>query len=526
MRSLQDKKYRLRKLFTSNSSSREHGAHTDKLRFMLQKHLTSDLHYDFRIECGSVFKSWIVFKELSYNPHDKFLATMSKDYPLDYWGFEGVVPRNRYDAGTVMIWDEGTYEVPGSTNRHTSEEKILQGILRGHIAITLHGKKLRGGFAVMRMQPTKEKNFWFFIKTQDQFAHTGRYVFNPRSVRTGRRIEEIARTATKNNKTYDSILPGRNYAKAPKTPLPKNVRPMLATLVKEISDKKGWIYEIKLDGHRALAEISESGINLSSRTGQKMNESYQEIIDALGAMRHEMIIDGEIVILDREGKARFETLQAYSRTHEGTLVYYIFDILYLDGRDIRNLPLIQRKEILKKVITSSSILKLNDYVEKNGTAFLKTARQKGVEGIIAKDGRSPYRTGRRTSEWQKIKIRMQQEAIVAGFTDPKGSRKKIGALVLGVYENENLVYIGHAGGGFDKKSLKEMRQRLNVLVVDEVPFKNPPKTNAPVHWVRPETVVEVQFTEWTKNGNMRLPIFIGVRDDKNPKEVVREQSPS
>lgn len=305
------------------------------------------------------------------------------------------------------------------------------------------------------------------------------------------------------------------------------VRPMLATLVGQPFDRAGWIFEPKWDGYRAIAEVRKEKVRLYSRNQKSMAESYPAIVDALREMRHDAILDGEIVVLDAHGRSSFQLLQNYRRTGQGALAYYVFDLLRLDGQDLRKRPLFERKahlsELLGELETDGPI-RYSDHVEDKGKALFREATRAHLEGIVAKRGESLYVEGSRTSDWLKIKTRQRQEAVIGGFTDPRGSRKHLGALVLGVYEGDDLVYIGHSGGGFNTRSLAEVRGLLDPLIREECSFVKRPSTNMPVHWVEPRLVCEVEFQEWTEDGILRQPIFLGLREDKPARSVRRERT--
>jgi bifunctional non-homologous end joining protein LigD len=302
----------------------------------------------------------------------------------------------------------------------------------------------------------------------------------------------------------------------------RQIKPMLATLVKEPFDHPDWIFEIKWDGFRAIADINRSKVELYSRNFLSFNDRFQPIVSTLQKLKLHAVLDGEIVVVDKHGKSHFQLLQNYQETGEGQLTYYVFDIISYKGKNLTNLPLLERKKILKQILPKNKMIKFSDHVPTHGKKFFKAALKLNLEGILAKDKNSPYRPGKRTLEWQKIKIHMQQEAVIGGFTAPQGGRKKFGALVLGVYNRDKLVYIGHTGGGFNEESLNQVYKKLIPLKQKGSPFIIPPKTNAPVTWVKPKFVVEVTFAEWTAEGHMRQPIFLGLRPDKNAKEVKKE----
>lgn len=305
--------------------------------------------------------------------------------------------------------------------------------------------------------------------------------------------------------------------------MPHHIKPMLATLAGEAFDNPTWIFEIKWDGFRAIAEIKKGKVELYSRNLLPFNEHFPPIVKSLAKIRKNMILDGEVVVVDKKGKSHFQLLQNYRETGKGNLVYYVFDILYLDGKDLRVLPLIERKKILEKNLPKLINIKYSNHIAEKGKAFFKVAQKQDLEGMLAKNAQSTYQTARRSRDWLKIKIHRQQEAVIGGYTEPRGSRKKLGALVLGVYEKGKLIYIGHTGGGFKEASLNLVYKKLQPLKQKESPFAVAPKTNAPVTWVKPKLVCEVSFAEWTGEGHMRQPIFLGMRIDKDPKDVKREK---
>lgn len=296
---------------------------------------------------------------------------------------------------------------------------------------------------------------------------------------------------------------------------------MLPTVVEEPFDRQGWLFEVKWDGYRAVTEIERGEVRIISRRGLSMNARFPSIAEALRSVTPDMVIDGEIVALDKDGVARFQLLQDFDTGHAGQLVYYVFDLLYLDARDLRTRPLHERKELLEQVLPKEPNIRYSDHVWDRGRAFFAVAQRHGVEGVVAKDGNSQYASGR-TLLWQKVKHLRQQEAVICGYTAPGGSRTGFGALVLGMYEDGELVYVGHAGTGFDEATLAGLLRRLRLLIAPHSPFRRVPATNAPVTWVRPELVCQVRFAEWTREGVMRQPVFLGLREDKRPEEVQRE----
>jgi len=310
-------------------------------------------------------------------------------------------------------------------------------------------------------------------------------------------------------------------------PFPHNIKPMLATLVDQPFDRAGWTFEIKWDGYRAIAEINQK-VKLYSRNLQPFNQKYQPVVKALQKIKHQVVLDGEIVVVDNQGRSHFQSLQNYAQTGDGQLNYFVFDLLYLNGYDLRSRPLLERKQLLQNLLSryslQSSLVQYSDHVIQKGKAFFRQAVKQGLEGIMAKDGQSFYEAGRRTLNWLKIKTHRRQEAVIAGFTQPRSSRKYFGALVLGVYDDhDQLIYVGHTGTGIDQKGLQYIYRRLQPLIQHRSPFAVTPKTNMPATWVKPKLVCEVEFTEWTEHGQMRHPSFQGLREDKKPQQVKREQ---
>lgn len=492
------------------------------LRFVIQKHHASRLHYDLRLELGGTLKSWAVPKGPTLNPTEKRLAVMVEDHPLDYAGFEGIIPKGNYGAGTVIIWDQGTYHTPKTTDHDQSVKELERGLDRGDLKFILHGHKVRGEFALVRMRKGNEKD-WLLIKKQDRFATTEDVRALDRSVVSGKNLDEI----TKQEGPTDppTGIATLDLSDAPLGKMPHAIKPMLATPVESCFDRRGWLFEIKWDGYRAIAEIDDHQVRLYSRRKLSFNAAYPSIVSSLQHVNHSAVLDGEIVVLDPSGRSEFQLLQNYPATRQGPLVYYVFDLLYLDGHNLQNLPLRRRKELLAQVVPDVSTVKLSDHVEENGVAFFAAVANRGLEGVVAKDGNSKYQQGRRSQSWLKIKTALRQEAIICGYTEPRGSRESFGSLVLGVHDGPELRYIGNVGTGFNDASLAELRERLKPLTQAKSQFKTPPKSKTRSHWVRPELVCEVTFAGWTDKGHLRFPVFLGLREDKPAASVVREQPP-
>jgi len=299
------------------------------------------------------------------------------------------------------------------------------------------------------------------------------------------------------------------------------IKPMLASLADKPFDRKGWFFEVKWDGYRAIAEKHGKTIKLYSRNKTSFLEKFSEIAESIDKIDGDFVLDGEIVVLDNKGLPRFQLIQDYHRTHEGDLVYYVFDILELDGKNLQKLPLKDRKITLQRLLTKVPHIEFGDHVEDRGLDFFEAVKKRGIEGMVAKDGQSLYRQGERSSEWLKIKTRMRQEAVIGGYTSPRDSREYFGSLLLGIYEDGGLKYIGHSGGGFDEKDLKLLFGKLKGLKTDKCPFSDVP-TETGVSWVKPELVCEIEFEEWTREGLMRQPVFVGLREDKDARKVTKE----
>jgi bifunctional non-homologous end joining protein LigD len=515
------------------------GLGADSLRFVVQKHRASSLHYDFRLEWAGVLKSWALPKGPSLDPGDKRLAVMVEDHPLDYRLFEGVIPKGNYGAGTVMVWDLGTYRARRPGIDRADDERIMEeGFQKGHITFVLEGKKLKGEFALLKLQ-RGEKNAWLLVKKKDKGASEEDVRKQDRSALTDRTMDEIARGAEALGEIWlseDVAHKEVDLGDAPEAEMPRNVKPMLASPVSEAFDREGWLFEIKWDGYRAISEIEPGKIRLYSRTGQPFEQRYPEIVRSLAGLHRTAVLDGELVVVDKDGRPSFELLQRWGELREGALAYYVFDLLYLDGHDLRGNPLARRKQILHDILPPLSKVRFSDHVEEQGKALYQIAESKGLEGVIGKSGKSPYREGRRGYDWLKVKAQRRQDAVIAGFTEPRGSRQGLGALILGVYSepptpgdeassqtNGKLAYIGHAGTGFTDRTLADLRAKLDPLIRPTPPFATVPLTNAPATWVEPRLVCTVTFKEWTRDGVMRMPVFMGLREDVPAESVTREK---
>ena len=500
-----------------------------KLIFVIHKHAARRLHYDLRLELEGVLKSWAVPKGPSLDPSVKRLAIMVEDHPFDYKDFEGAIPEGNYGAGSVIIWDRGFYHHPSAKDPKENENLLLEGLRKGDLKFVLDGEKLQGEFALVKTG--WDDKSWLLLKKKDRYAIKGDVLAENRSVVSNKTLEDISEVSLEKpfrQKKTDQIclreaIESADLKDAPVKPMPHNVNPMLAVLIKKPFDNPDWIFEVKWDGYRAVAEIHDGELSLYSRNQIPFNKRYSPITESLRAFRFEAVLDGEIVVVDDQGRPDFQMLQNFRKSGGGHLLYYVFDLLFFQGHDLTKLPLVKRKELLKKILPSSAHIKFSDHIEKDGVAFFKAVKEKGMEGIVAKHSQSAYLKGRRSREWLKVKMRRTQEGVIAGFTEPKGGRKYFGALVLGVYEGDELIYIGHSGGGFGAKNLEELREKMDRLVRKKCPFKAAPKTNSAVTWLKPELVCEVAFSDWTEDGLMRQPVFLRMREDKTARDVVREK---
>lgn len=526
------------------------GLEAGRRMFVVHKHAARALHYDLRLELEGVLKSWAVPKGPTLDPSLKRLAVMVEDHPLAYHEFEGVIPEKNYGAGSVIIWDRGFYHHPSAGDEAENEGLLLEGLRKGNLKFVLEGEKLRGEFALVRTG--KAGRSWLLLKKRDRVPARGNILRQNRSVVSHKTLEDMiedaAGKAFRRNKVNQirlhEAIEMDDLKDAPVRPMPQNIQPMLATLTQTPFDHRDWIFEVKWDGYRALAEVRGSDVSLYSRNGISFNKKYPLLVEALQKLGSDAVLDGEIVVVDDQGRSDFQMLQHYqdpgsngaaardtaaprnstqAGRPRGHLLYAVFDLLYFRGHDLTGLPLLRRKELLKKILPASPVIRFSDHVREEGILFYTVAIQKGLEGIIAKQSQSAYAAGSRSRQWRKVKMRHTQDGVIAGFTEPGGARNAFGSLVLGAFEGNELVYIGNVGTGFTAKQLKDVREKLEPLVSRECPFATAPETNAPVTWVRPELVCEVSLAEWTDDASMRHPVFLRLREDKTAADVTREE---
>jgi bifunctional non-homologous end joining protein LigD len=599
-------------------------------RFVVQKHEATRLHYDFRLEMEGVLKSWAVPKGPSLDPADKRLAMQVEDHPVSYFDFEGNIPEGNYGAGSVMVWDVGTWQplsptpvdgkyVPGS------EAEAAAMLAKGDLKFRLNGKRLKGDFALIKMKgrrPGSKGNEWLMIKKHDDYVVEGYDAGEiDESVLSKRSMDEIAgdarsrewkssrpagrgklkaawladalarvekkkrakspadedqgerkapkkaavksqatgspestslkypkpafpeaETESRDGKSRTSSAASAGLENKPvKRPMPKSIYPMLAESIPQPFDSPEWLFEIKWDGYRAVAFLESGKVRLVSRNQNDLTARYPELKDMAGFVKAKTaILDGEVVAVDQQGKPSFSLMQQRTGFRPGAkraptnpdvpVLYYAFDLIYADGEDWRKVSLEERKRKLVSLITPGDSLRFSDHYEEHGKGLFEIAREKGLEGIVAKRRGSCYEE-RRSREWLKIKIRHTIECVIGGFTEPEGSRAHFGSLVLGLYDNQGrLIHVGQAGSGFNQKSLEQMWKTLKKLETDKKPFFGEVEALRRVaSWVKPELVAEIEYAEWThgtgpgSGPKLRAPVFLGVRDDKKPEECVLTQ---
>lgn len=535
--------YRTKRDFSRTSEPKSGKiTNAESLRFVIQKHDATRLHYDFRLEMDGVLKSWAVPKGPSTDPKSKRLAMMVEDHPFDYRTFEGIIPKGEYGGGTVIVWDEGTYEpIKKIKGKKAQEKYLLEELLKGSVKIILHGSKLHGEFALVKTHGMGE-NGWLLIKHNDEYASSGDITLNDKSVLSAKTLGEVERTSDSDRKIDFAESPKLSMADvtsllnhATDSKIPIGMKPMLATLVDEPFDDPEWFYEIKWDGYRALGfSLNNGDVQLLSRNNKQFNEKFFPIYEVLQTWKLDIVVDGEIIVINDQGVSNFGDLQNWNSDKDGELVYYVFDLIWYDGKDLTDLPLIDRQAILQTVLPQDDKrIRLSKVYKSGGIDFFNAASKMGLEGIIAKKADSLYSKNNRSVEWLKIKATRRQEVVIAGFTKNEDTSKLFSSLLLGVYEDEILYYVGKVGTGFNDQDQKNMMKQFKSLITDHSPFSETPDVNktsqfrptppkAKAIWLRPELICEVAFTEVTSEGVFRHPSFKGMRTDKSAHEVSRE----
>ena len=532
------------------------------LPFVVQKHAATRLHYDFRLGWRGVFKSWAVTKGPSYVVADKRLAVEVEDHPIEYGGFEGTIPKGQYGGGTVMVWDQGTWE---------PVTDVDEGLRKGQLKFILHGKKLKGHWALIRMKGDrfreKGKNNWLLIKEHDEYERTADDPAitdeAPNSAVTGRSMEEIAAAGDhvwnshvpeKKAPVNRSLLTRRSVAPAttqpapglvkrpippdresplhdvPREKMPAFLAPELASQIENPPEGEDWLHELKLDGYRIQIHIDEKDgkrrARLFTRKGLDWTHRMRDVAEAAEQLPvHAAILDGEVVVLNDQGGTSFADLQAaFEEGAQHPLTYFAFDLLHLDGHNLRNLPIERRKTILEGLLQEhgEDTLRYSSHIRANGGAMFRRACEMGAEGIVSKLATSPWRSGRSHS-WLKSKCVLQQEFVVGGFTPLSTGGHGVGSLLLGYYRGGNFIYAGRTGTGFTQRTHRMLRDRLEALREAKPAFHDvPSEAKKDAIWVKPSTVVEVRFANWTSDNLVRQAAFLGLREDKDPKEVIRE----
>jgi bifunctional non-homologous end joining protein LigD len=544
--------YRKKRNFKRTPEPKGKHSTKDRYRFVVHEHHASRLHYDFRLEIGGVLKSWAIPKGPSLDPQQRRLAVMVEDHPIEYVDFVGHIAEGNYGAGDVVIWDSGTFEL-------FEIQDPIKSLEEGKLSFQLRGKKLLGQFTLIQM---KDKKQWLLIKNKDEFAISGwetEPALKPdqteqsgaeeskrgqskrkKNKQGGQNLEELlASSLSVEPEPNESDMFLNESSTLPSVPgsyllpMPQNIEPMLANLVDEPFSHPEWLYELKWDGVRAICYIQNGKARFVSRNDKDMSFRYPEIADIANFINAETaILDGEIVALNDDGLPSFQLLQSRvglknekeieRLARENPVVYYAFDLLYYNGFNLMPAALIHRKSMLQEIMVRGDKFRYSDHIVGEGKKFFREAEKAGAEGIIAKHQGSIY-LQKRSSDWLKIKTLMRQEVVIAGYTEPRGARPMFGALVVGLYNDGELHYIGHVGGGFDYDSIKDLYDDMQRLKIGHSPFIKQPVTNERVQWIKPALVCEVKFSEWTADERLRQPIFLGLRDDKDPSECTFEQ---
>jgi bifunctional non-homologous end joining protein LigD len=483
----------------------EIGKPEEQLKFVVQHHIARRDHFDFRLEWDGTLLSWAVPKGPSYNTRDKRLAVQVEDHPLEYRNFEGSIPKGEYGGGVVMLWDEGTWEPQTDVN---------EGLRAGSLKFILKGRRLKGKWALIRMKPKAEEaqDNWLLLKEKDDYSKTDNGISEfTTSVRTGRTMEEIEKGESE---------------KITHNPF-EEADVQLAKLVGTVPEGEGWLYEVKYDGYRILTFLEGNGARLQTRNGNDYTGRFQEVANSLInlAAGRAMVLDGEMVVTDSEGRTDFQALQNYMRDSKGkNLTYIIFDLLALDGADLRGRSLTERKETLETLTKDSpKNLHFSQHVKGNGKESFAAACQANLEGIVGKKSGSVY-SGTRNGDWIKLKCDKRQEFVIGGYTLSDKKTSGVSSLLLGVYKEDELVYAGRAGTGLSVRSAKELEKEFEKLKRETPPFKQAPeeRSNEKITWLEPQLVAEIKFAQWTEENLLRQASFKGLRVDKEPKDIKRE----
>ena len=480
----------------------------------MQQHSARRLHYDFRLECDGVLKSWAVPKGPSLNREERRLAVQTEDHPYDYGSFEGVIPPGQYGAGEVIVWDCGVYspDEGGETwfhDRAEAERRVREGLEKGKLSVLLRGEKLKGSFALVRTKSGKE---WLLLKHKDRFQSAEDVTRKGRSVLSGVEVEDLKRVPARQMPAARLVPAGEAGA------MPKPFAPMLAESSDAVSNHADWIWEPKLDGYRVVVFIDKKEVRMYSRKGLDLAKDFPRLADELKQQAAPMILDGEVVAFDAAGRPSFHAMQ--NRGPAVTAALYCFDLLHFAGIDLRKAPYRDRRRYLAQCLLPTPLVQLV-HAQEDGVALQQAALASGFEGVIGKKKDSRYEPGKRSAAWVKVKPVRTADFVVGGFTKGRGSRAPLGALLVGTWEGEKLRYASHVGSGFDDKTLIALKSRLEALQRKTCPFESKPELNAPTTWVEPKLVAELEFHSWTEDGHLRAPVFLRLRDDIEAREVVR-----
>ena len=510
------------------------------LTFVVQEHAATRLHYDFRLEVDGVLKSWPVPKGPSLDPEEKRLAVMVEDHPLDYATFEGVIPKGSYGAGQVIVWDAGIYSPDEDgrlsfADRDEAQERMRSGLEAGKLSFTLRGRKLKGSWTLVRT--TRSPNDWLLIKHADEHSDASRDIIREeRSVLSGLTIADL-KAGRLPDPAQGRIAGGKSPPAGREAPFPSKLKPMMARLSDKSFSHPDWLFEPKLDGFRALAFVRHGQVSLLSRTGNELSKHFPEVVDELSVQpESELVLDGELAALAENGLPDFALIQQRlglpkqvklaPPEGEAKIVYYPFDLLYANGRDLQHLPLSDRKRHLAQVVLPGDAVQIVEHVESDGESFFRGAVKMGLEGMVAKRWDSRYEAGVRSPSWLKIKHVRSQEFVVGGYTKGAGARSStFGALLLGYHDDGELRYAGRVGSGFDQSMLDQVLESLDGLRATSSPFdQDSDLAEGNPTWVRPELVAEVKFSEWTHEARLRAPVFLRLRPEVSARAVVRERS--
>jgi bifunctional non-homologous end joining protein LigD len=507
------------------------------LTFVIQKHSARRLHYDFRLEWDGVLKSWSVPRGPSLDPAEKRLAVHVEDHPIEYGTFEGVIPKGSYGAGEVIVWDNGTYSPDEDglafDDRAAAEEMMRKAYDSGKISISMRGRKMKGSWTLV-----KTKTDWLLIKHQDELASTDvDLIEQERSVISGLSLADLQDGRLPDrSRPSQTILSPAVVDGATRRALGRRLKPMLSTLMDRPFTHQDWLFEPKLDGVRAIAVVRDGVTTITSRRGLEVGAQYPALTDELARQpANDVALDGEIVALDQEGRPSFELLQPRLNLTRGSDIrqadasipvhYVVFDLLHLDGYDLRRTPLHQRKELLARALAPTGRVHLLDHFEAEGELAFQACTEHGMEGVVAKRRDSIYEAGTRSRNWLKIKATQSDEFVIGGYSQGESKRREtFGSLLLGQYEGNDLVFAGNVGSGFTDSALMELKDRLERLRSPESPFSRQPPLKGPTTWVRPELVAEVKFAQRTRDGYLRAPVFVRLRDDKPALEIEQAET--